>query len=76
IRVIKCRQYDSNRIKITFSRWVYPEQYQLKDFTLKSEMCTNRHRKNSHFILVLMYILKDFIGYKNTIVKVGLKFWK
>ena len=76
IRVIKCRLYDSIRIKITFSPWVYPEQYQIKDFTLKSEMCSNPYRKNPNFILVLKYVVKDFIGYKNTIVKVGLKFWK
>ena len=62
--------------KITFSPWVYTEQYQLKNFTLKSEMCSNPYRKNPNFILVLKYIVKDFIGYKNTIVKVGLKFWK
>ena len=36
---------------------------------MKSEMCSNRHRKNPNFILVLKYIVKDFIGYKNTIVK-------
>ena len=59
----------SIRIKITFSPWVYPAQYQLKDFTLKSEMCLNRHRKNPNFILVLRYIVKDFIGYKILLLK-------
>lgn len=36
---------------------------------MKSEMCSNPYRKNPNFIRVLKCIVKDFIGYKNTIVK-------